>query len=43
MAALAVTVGGQVLKLIPMTWVQRISATILLGFGVYSAIAAARG
>jgi putative Ca2+/H+ antiporter (TMEM165/GDT1 family) len=42
-AALAVTVGGQVLKLIPMTWVQRISAAILLGFGVYSAIAAARG
>lgn len=42
-AGLAVSVGAQVLKLIPMHWVQRISAVILLGFGVYSAIAAATG
>ena len=42
-AGLAVSVGSQVLKLIPMHWVQRVSALILLGFGVYSAIMAARG
>jgi Ca2+/H+ antiporter, TMEM165/GDT1 family len=42
-AGLAVSVGSQVLKLIPMHWVQRVCAVILLGFGVYSAIMAARG
>jgi len=42
-AGLAVSVGSQVLKLIPMHWVQRIAAAILLSLGVYSAIAAARG
>ena len=42
-AGLAVSVGSQILKLIPMHWVQRVSALILLGFGVYSAIMAARG
>jgi Ca2+/H+ antiporter, TMEM165/GDT1 family len=41
-AGLAVSVGSQVLKLIPMHWVQRVCAVILLGFGVYSAIMAAR-
>jgi putative Ca2+/H+ antiporter (TMEM165/GDT1 family) len=42
-AGLAVTVGAQTLKLIPMQWIQRISGTILLGFGAYSAIMAVRG
>lgn len=42
-AGLAVSVGSQVLKLIPMHWVQRVCAVVLLGFGVYSAIMAARG
>jgi Ca2+/H+ antiporter, TMEM165/GDT1 family len=42
-AGLAVSVGSQVLKLIPMHWVQRVCAVILLGFGVYSAVMAARG
>lgn len=42
-AALAVTLGAKSLDVIPMAWVRRISAAILLGFGVYSAIAAFSG
>lgn len=38
--ALAVNVGAKSLKVIPMTWVQRITGTILLGFGIYSLIQA---
>ena len=39
-AAVAVSVGAKSLSLIPMTWVQRITATILLGFGIYTVVAA---
>jgi len=42
-AGLAVSVGAKSLDVIPMSWVRRISAAILLGFGVYSAIAAIAG
>lgn len=42
-AALAVSVGAKSLDLIPMAWIRRISAAILFGFGVYSAIAAIAG
>lgn len=42
-AALAVTVAASSLNVIPMAWVRRISAAILLGFGLYSAIAAISG
>jgi Ca2+/H+ antiporter, TMEM165/GDT1 family len=42
-AALAVSVGAKSLAVIPMSWVRRISAAILLGFGVYSAITAITG
>jgi Ca2+/H+ antiporter, TMEM165/GDT1 family len=42
-AALAVGVGAKSLTLIPMAWARRISAAILFGFGVYSAIAAITG
>ena len=42
-AALAVTVGAKSLAVIPLAWVRRISAVILLGFGVYSAVAAITG
>lgn len=42
-AGLAVNVGAKSLKLIPMTWVQRITGTILLGFGVYGAVRAITG
>jgi putative Ca2+/H+ antiporter (TMEM165/GDT1 family) len=42
-AALAVSVGSKALNVIPMTWVQRITATILLGFGIYAAVAAVTG
>lgn len=42
-AALAVSVGAKSLAVIPMTWVRRIGATILLGFGVYSAVTAITG
>jgi Ca2+/H+ antiporter, TMEM165/GDT1 family len=41
--ALAVNVGAKSLKLIPMTWVQRITGTILLGFGIYSVVRALGG
>jgi putative Ca2+/H+ antiporter (TMEM165/GDT1 family) len=42
-AALAVNVGAQSLKHIPMAWVQRITGTVLLGFGIYSAVQAVTG
>jgi Ca2+/H+ antiporter, TMEM165/GDT1 family len=42
-AALAVNVGAQSLKHIPMAWVQRITGTALLGFGIYSAVQAITG
>jgi putative Ca2+/H+ antiporter (TMEM165/GDT1 family) len=42
-AAVAVNVGAKSLKLIPMPWVQRITGTILLGFGVYGAVRAITG
>jgi putative Ca2+/H+ antiporter (TMEM165/GDT1 family) len=42
-AALAVSVGAKSLAIIPMAWVRRISAAILLGFGVYSAVSAIAG
>ena len=37
-AAVAVSVGAKSLKVIPMAWVQRITGTILLGLGVYTAL-----
>jgi Ca2+/H+ antiporter, TMEM165/GDT1 family len=40
-AATAVSIGAKSLKLIPMAWVSRITGTILLALGIYSAIAAA--
>jgi Ca2+/H+ antiporter, TMEM165/GDT1 family len=40
-AAIAVSVGAKTMNLIPLTWVQRTTATILLGFAVYTAVAAA--
>jgi putative Ca2+/H+ antiporter (TMEM165/GDT1 family) len=39
-AATAVSIGAKSLKLIPMAWVSRITGTILLALGIYSAIAA---
>lgn len=42
-AALAVNLGAKSLTVIPMAWVQRITGTILLGFGVYSAVQAITG
>jgi Ca2+/H+ antiporter, TMEM165/GDT1 family len=39
-AAIAVTVGAKSLKLIPMPWVRRITALILLALGSYTAFAA---
>ncbi len=42
-ATLAVSVGAKSLKLIPMTWIRRITATIMLGLAVYSALAAIGG
>ena len=42
-AAVAVSVGAKSLELIPMAWVSRITATILLGLGIYTAVVAIRG
>jgi Ca2+/H+ antiporter, TMEM165/GDT1 family len=36
--ALAVNIGAKSLNVLPMTWIQRITGTILLGFGVYSLV-----
>jgi Ca2+/H+ antiporter, TMEM165/GDT1 family len=38
-AWVAVRVGAKSLSVIPMAWVQRITATILLGLGIYTVIA----
>jgi Ca2+/H+ antiporter, TMEM165/GDT1 family len=40
-AGLAVSVGATSLKVIPMPWVRRITAMIMLGLAVYNAVAAA--
>jgi Ca2+/H+ antiporter, TMEM165/GDT1 family len=42
-AAVAVSVGAKSLQLIPMTWVRRIAATMTLGLGIYTAVAAIGG
>jgi Ca2+/H+ antiporter, TMEM165/GDT1 family len=42
-AAVAVSVGAKTLSLIPMAWVQRITATILLTFGIITIVAAVNG
>lgn len=42
-AGLAISVGAKSLNVIPMNWVRRISAVILLGLGVYSAVLAVTG
>ena len=39
-AALAINLGAKSLELIPMAWVRRITATILLGLGIYTAVIA---
>jgi Ca2+/H+ antiporter, TMEM165/GDT1 family len=42
-AAVAVSIGAKSLSVIPMPWVQRITATILLGLGIYTAVSALTG
>jgi putative Ca2+/H+ antiporter (TMEM165/GDT1 family) len=42
-AAVAVSVGAKTLKRVPVTWISRITATILLGLGIYTAVAALGG
>jgi Ca2+/H+ antiporter, TMEM165/GDT1 family len=42
-AALAVNLGAKSLNVIPMAWVQRVTGTILLGFGLYSVVQAITG
>ena len=42
-AAVAVTVGAKGIKLLPLTWIRRLTATILLGFGIYGIVAAITG
>ena len=42
-AALAINLGAKSLELIPMAWVRRITATILLGLGIYTAVIALTG
>jgi Ca2+/H+ antiporter, TMEM165/GDT1 family len=42
-AAIAVNVGAKSLTIVPLAWVSRITGTILLALGIYSAVAAIRG
>lgn len=42
-AGLAINVGAKSLNYIPLAWVRRVTALILFGFGVYSAIGAVTG
>lgn len=42
-AAVAVSLGAKSLDLIPMAWVRRITAAILLALGIYTAVAAITG
>jgi Ca2+/H+ antiporter, TMEM165/GDT1 family len=42
-AALAIYVGAKSLSVIPMSWVQRITASILLGLGAYTLVTAITG
>ena len=42
-AAIAINVGAKSLSLIPMAWVRRITAAILLALGAYTAFAALSG
>lgn len=42
-AGVAVSLGAKSLDTIPVRWIQRLTAAILLGFGVYSAVAAITG
>ena len=42
-AALAVNLGAKSLNLIPMAWVRRITAAILLALGIYTAVSAITG
>jgi Ca2+/H+ antiporter, TMEM165/GDT1 family len=42
-AAVAVIVGAKSLQLIPVTWIRRITAAIMLGLGIYTALAAIGG
>ena len=39
-AALAVNLGAKSLDLVPMGWLRRITATILLALGIYTAVTA---
>ena len=42
-AAAAVTLGAKALDLVPLSWIRRITATILLGFGIYTIVTAITG
>ena len=42
-AGVAVSLGAKSLDVIPVRWIQRVTAVILLGFGVYSAVTAITG
>ena len=42
-AAVAVSVGAKSLDLIPMAWVRRITAAIMLALGIYTAVLAVTG
>ena len=42
-SAVAVNIGAKSLKVLPMAWIQRITGTILIGFGAYSIVQAVTG
>jgi putative Ca2+/H+ antiporter (TMEM165/GDT1 family) len=42
-SAVAVNIGAKSLKVLPMAWIQRVTGTILIGFGAYSIVQAVSG
>jgi Ca2+/H+ antiporter, TMEM165/GDT1 family len=42
-AGVAVSVGAKSLDLLPMHWIRRTTAAILLGFGIYAIVTAIAG
>ena len=41
--AVAVNIGSKSLRVLPMAWIQRVTGTVLAGFGIYSAVQAITG
>jgi len=42
-SAIAVNIGAKSLRVLPMAWIQRVTGTVLFGFGIYSTVQAVTG